>query len=57
MTFFSWFFPWSHLDNINKVQLVLWLSQLGIAVLIWVWVILLKKPFLISNKNNSGQER
>ena len=56
MTFLSWFFPWGHLDIINKFQLVIWLSQLGIAGFIWVWIIMLKKPFLVSNKVNQKDE-
>lgn len=57
MSFLSWFFPWGHLDTINKIQLILWVSQLGIAGLIWLWVIPLKKPFMVSNKNNQSEHK
>ena len=57
MTFLSWFFPWSHLDSFNKIQMVLWFSQLVIACGIWFWAVLLNKPFMVSKKDYSGPDQ
>lgn len=55
MTFLNWFFPWSYLDTVNKIQLVIWLAQLVLAVGIWVWAVVLDKPFLVSRKDDNDQ--
>ncbi len=45
--FLEWYFPWSRIDGVLKLQLVLWFVSVAAAILIYLWTIVLGKPWLI----------
>ncbi len=50
------FFPWSYLDSVNKIQLVVWFAQFVIGAGIWAWAVVLDKPFMVSKENHADPE-
>ena len=48
------FFPWSYLDSVNKIQLVVWFAQVVIGIGVWAWAVALNKPFMVSKAEQQG---
>ncbi len=46
LDFLHWYFPWSRVDLILKIELAVWFGAVVAAFLIPIWALVLKKTWL-----------
>ena len=44
--FLEWYFPWSRVDPILKIELLIWFGSVVTAFLIPTWALVLKRTWL-----------
>jgi hypothetical protein len=45
----EWYFPWSRIDPVLKLQLLVWLAVVSVAFVIPIRTLLFKRPWLPMN--------
>jgi len=41
-----WYAPWQDLDLLLRIELLIWVATLVVALLMWFRVVVLKRPWL-----------
>jgi hypothetical protein len=51
LDFVEWYFPWSRLDMVLRIQLVIWLTVVAASCWIYWRTVIAEKPWLMSRRN------